>query len=203
MEELERQLRQVVKPVLKEILNLWKQKFHRLEVSDVMNAASSAFEEELTNLRSAIELHQKKTDLPSNFNWSVVLKGQSPKREDTNQRYSRGHQTPEQNDNSESKEHYTVSDNHRTAVKGNSPNDSLIRNQVENQFKSSSGPQECELGFSIEKLSLESEEEVIYWLGQAKKCGSTILEELSKRMKCNFDVQYTEGLRSVNNEMKR
>ena len=58
-------------------------------------------------------------------------------------------------------------------------------------------------GLSLDLMTLETYEDVKFWTGRANKCGSAILEEMSKRMKIQFDIQYTESLSRLNGELKR
>ncbi len=58
-------------------------------------------------------------------------------------------------------------------------------------------------GATLDQMTLDTDEDVMFWIGRAGKCGSAILEEMSKRMKVNFDLQYSENLTRAEGDLKR
>ena len=54
----------------------------------------------------------------------------------------------------------------------------------------------------LDQLNLDTEQEIVYWIAKTNKNGSAILAEMSHLLKINFDIQYTEELREVDNETK-
>ena len=72
MEDLEKSLRKMVRPVLDNIFRLWKDKFPKQSLSEVVLTASTAFEDEITKMRVDISSGKWNPDHRGESSWSGV-----------------------------------------------------------------------------------------------------------------------------------
>lgn len=173
MSELGAKVKSVLQTILPQITKIAGEFVSKMESASFVKQSAKVFECELTDALSKVENLRDQTPDPEP---SITDDLENKGKNEQNRQAQLG----------------TLSSSSKTNIV-----DSFQQNKSSIQFEDEQGP------IPLEKMCLDTEDETVYWIGRAFKCGSAILEEMSKKLKILFDYHYTEIVYREDNDTRR